>query len=394
MAALAAWVFAVAAGAAVVAGLLIGSVGVGGIIIVPILLQTDTVDVQTAIASAMVSYMAAGVSGMLMYARHNSIAWRTTGGLLLGAAPAAFAGSYFLQYFSDDAVKLVLYALMLGSSVLALYRTLQARAADKQKAAASVQAPGYAVAPPAPTTGAQKDGAETEAEAEAEGALGMGMGLVGTSCRLLVGAITGFGSALTGTSGPVVSLPMFLLLRWPITTSLGAPPPTPHTHTHHHHHYHPPQVGSRGPESRMRCERRLGAGGAATNRRSLHPLLRLPPPGGHRVATGRRHRRRCLAHQPPPSHAPHPRVPRHPRSLCPQAWRLPSRWARWWRTRCRRRASSSQSRRCLSSRLSSSSPSSFSRRATTSRAAAEHPSLSEWLLFTEPPPPPRISSRR
>ena len=237
MAALAAWVFAVAAGAAVVAGLLIGSVGVGGIIIVPILLQTDTVDVQTAIASAMVSYMAAGVSGMLMYARHNSIAWRTTGGLLLGAAPAAFAGSYFLQYFSDDAVKMVLYALMLGSSVLALYRTLQARAADKQKAAASVQAPGYAVAPPAPTTSAQKDGAETETEAEAEGALGMGMGLVGTSCRLLVGAITGFGSALTGTSGPVVSLPMFLLLRWPITTSLGAPP-------------HPPQLGLPRPRAK------------------------------------------------------------------------------------------------------------------------------------------------
>ena len=63
---LAAGVLVTAALAAVVAGALIGSVGVGGIIIVPILIQTDAVDVQTAIASAMVSYMAAGLVGMLM----------------------------------------------------------------------------------------------------------------------------------------------------------------------------------------------------------------------------------------------------------------------------------------------------------------------------------------
>ena len=62
-------VLVVAAAAGVVAGVLIGSVGVGGIIIVPILIQFSAVDVQMAIASAMVSYMAAGLVGMLMYAR-------------------------------------------------------------------------------------------------------------------------------------------------------------------------------------------------------------------------------------------------------------------------------------------------------------------------------------
>jgi uncharacterized membrane protein YfcA len=234
-------VLVVAAGAGVVAGVLIGSVGVGGIIIVPILIQSSAVDVQMAIASAMVSYMAAGLVGMLMYARENSIEWRTTASLLVGAAPAAFAGSFLLQFFSDTAVKLVLYVLMLGSSVLALARTLQGlgsdRKAEADAAAAAATAAtvrgtqavarevtaGYSVGPapnlgaiPAPVNGAEGHPVESTQPA------GLGLGAAGVCCRLVVGAITGFGSALTGTSGPVVSLPMFLLLRWPITTSLGS----------------------------------------------------------------------------------------------------------------------------------------------------------------------------
>jgi uncharacterized membrane protein YfcA len=67
-----------------------------------------------AVASAMVSYIAAGSVGMLMYARKNSIEWSSTAVLLVAAAPAAFAGSYFLQYMSDIAVKLVLYTREFG----------------------------------------------------------------------------------------------------------------------------------------------------------------------------------------------------------------------------------------------------------------------------------------
>ena len=237
-------VLVVAAVAGVVAGVLIGSVGVGGIIIVPILIQSDAVDVQMAIASAMASYMAAGLVGMLMYARKSSIEWKTTASLLLGAAPAAFAGSFLLKFFSDTAVKLVLYVLMLGSSVLALARTVQGLAADRAAdaaedaaAAASVAAAaaastrgvqaverrvaaGYSVGPALGGTSTPTAPAPAAAVAAAPAGLSLGVG--GTACRLVVGAITGFGSALTGTSGPVVSLPMFLLLRWPITTSLGS----------------------------------------------------------------------------------------------------------------------------------------------------------------------------
>ena len=50
---------------------------------------------------------------------------------------------------------------------------------------------------------------------------GAGPGWRNRGYRAVVGGITGFGSALTGTSGPVVSMPMLLLLNWPVHMSLG-----------------------------------------------------------------------------------------------------------------------------------------------------------------------------
>ena len=63
-----------------------------------------------AIASAMVSYIAAGAVGILMYTRGQSIEWGSTAVVLVAAAPASFCGSYFLKHLSDIAIKLVLYA--------------------------------------------------------------------------------------------------------------------------------------------------------------------------------------------------------------------------------------------------------------------------------------------
>jgi hypothetical protein len=63
---------------------------------------------------------------------------------------------------------------------------------------------------------------QTAASTAAPTIRGVGAGLRPVLYRTAVGAITGFGSAVTGTSGPVVSMPMLLLLRWPIHMSLGS----------------------------------------------------------------------------------------------------------------------------------------------------------------------------
>lgn len=202
------WVLACAFGVALAAGLLIGSVGVGGVIIVPIMITvTDEVDVQTAIASAMASYMAAGASGALMYARKHSIEWSTAYPFLCGTAPTAFAASFSLQFVGDDAVKAALYGFMLATSALTAVKTLRRRRAP-------------------PRDGGVFSGAAAGAEAgkvsvgEARGA-GLGGDAWSVLARCCLGGITGFGSAATGTGGPLCSLPMFTALEWPITTALG-----------------------------------------------------------------------------------------------------------------------------------------------------------------------------
>ena len=91
-------VLLLSAGVGVLAGLLIGAIGVGGIIIVPILTLLDEIDIQTAIASAMLSYMGAGVIGLLMYARAGSIKWPSVSVLMVAAAPGAFTAAFILQY--------------------------------------------------------------------------------------------------------------------------------------------------------------------------------------------------------------------------------------------------------------------------------------------------------
>ena len=211
--------------AGVLAGLLIGSIGVGGIVIVPIIIQLDVIDVQTAIAAAMVSYTTAGLVGMLMYARKNSIEWGSTFVLLAASAPAAFGGSYFLKDLSDMFVKLVLYALVLLSSILALVRTMQARSAKHAAAAAEAEAkPATSLVASTDATPAEVDGLVLENVDLAEEkttpygyhtakfpeGLGTGRGLKAVAIQCAVGVITGFGSAITGTSGPVCACTILL----------------------------------------------------------------------------------------------------------------------------------------------------------------------------------------
>lgn len=44
----------------------------------------------------------------------------------------------------------------------------------------------------------------------------------GRALRVVVGVFDGFGSALTGTSGPVILLPVLIGLRWDILDALGS----------------------------------------------------------------------------------------------------------------------------------------------------------------------------
>eukprot|EP01052_Picozoa_sp_SAG31_P028455 SAG31_NODE_2749_length_5147_cov_1.972662_4_plen_96_part_00 len=69
------------------------------------------VDVKTAIASAMASYMPAGLVGLLMYSRNKSIAWSATSVLLISCAPAAFVASFIIDSIDEKIIKVSKYAM-------------------------------------------------------------------------------------------------------------------------------------------------------------------------------------------------------------------------------------------------------------------------------------------
>lgn len=202
-------VVAVALGTGAVAGVLIGSIGVGGIVVVPVLLELPGMEVDEAVATAMLAYVAAGAVGTVMYARQPQavIDWRSTATMCVAAAPTAFAGSWALTEIEAGTVKLVLYALMLCSSAFSLAQTFRQRTAEGAGPEAAEME--------ALDSDGEVDGEAVKPEAPAA------VSAAAAALELAVGAVTGFGSALTGTSGPVILLPILIILGWEIHHALG-----------------------------------------------------------------------------------------------------------------------------------------------------------------------------
>lgn len=165
------------AGLGIFVGLLIGSVGIGGVLLVPSLTYLFGLPVHTAIAAAMFSYIFSGAAGAVIYARHGSIRWPVAGWILLGAAPAAFLGSAIVSITPGLWLELLIALLIFFAGANTVRKGFQE--ADR----------------PAPTLGAP--------------------------ALVLIGAITGLGSALTGTGGPLILVPLAIWLGFPALTAVG-----------------------------------------------------------------------------------------------------------------------------------------------------------------------------
>ncbi|WP_395665557.1 sulfite exporter TauE/SafE family protein [Methylocella sp.] len=158
-------------------GVLIGSVGVGGVLLVPSLTQFSGVPVQTAIAASMGAYVVAGVVGAVTFARRGAVDWREARPLWIGSAPAAALGAFAARLASPA----VLEALIAAAAILSGLYAMRRPAAPKAR----------------------------------------GGRRLGGRSGLAIGAVAGFLSALTGTSGPVVLMPVLLWLGVEPLTAVG-----------------------------------------------------------------------------------------------------------------------------------------------------------------------------
>lgn len=157
------------------AGALIGAIGVGGVLLPPALVYVGGLDVHTAAGTSSWCFLFTGVVGTLAYARTGNVPWALAGRLTLGIAPAALLGALVNGAVSATVVWLLLGAITLGAGVHRL--------------------------------STRSGGARTG---------------LGWSAALAVGAAVGFGSAMTGTGGPVLLVPVLLVLDMAPLTAIAA----------------------------------------------------------------------------------------------------------------------------------------------------------------------------
>ena len=164
-------------GLGLLAGVLIGAVGIGGVILVPALVYFDGVPIHAAIAGAMMSYLLTGLVGTLVYARAKSIQWNMVGWLWAGAMPAALGGALAANVAPSALLEILIGLLTVSSGLQSLFSGADVKMPD----ATTISNP----------------------------ALGC------------IGAMTGFLSALSGTGGPLILVPILLYLELPVLTAVG-----------------------------------------------------------------------------------------------------------------------------------------------------------------------------
>ena len=159
-------------------GALIGCVGIGGVLLVPALKYLGGIPLHAAIPACILSYIATGAVGAFIYSRHGTIDWPLAVKICAGGLPGAYLGAFLLPYFSALVLESGIAALLLASGVYAFSRN-NAR---------------------------QGNGNQTRPRSA---------GLIA------IGFFTGLGSALTGTGGPMLLIPILIWCKLPMLTAIG-----------------------------------------------------------------------------------------------------------------------------------------------------------------------------
>lgn len=162
-------------------GTLVGAVGIGGVLLIPALVGLVGLGVHQATATALCSYLATGIVGTIAFQRRGSIDWRITIPLCAGALVFAFVGAFANSLIDAQPLSIIVALLIVFSGVYTL------------KSLRSLNNPVFSDRPNLQFAA-----------------------LVG------IGAFVGFGSGLSGAGGPLLSVPLMLVLGFPPLVTIGA----------------------------------------------------------------------------------------------------------------------------------------------------------------------------
>jgi hypothetical protein len=168
------------AAVAVVVGFFIGAVGIGGVLLIPALTVLGGLSIHEAAATALFTFLFTGIVGTWLFLRRGSISWRITIPVCAGAVLFAYVGAWANS--------------RIGSVALATFIALVIVAAGV-----------HILLAPQSTRHRQRDGTGRHERAE----------------LALVGAVSGFGSGLSGAGGPLFSVPIMVMLGFVPLAAIG-----------------------------------------------------------------------------------------------------------------------------------------------------------------------------
>jgi len=160
----------------VLVGLLIGTVGVGGVLMVSFLALFGGLSIHQAAATSLFSFLFTGLLGTWLYQRRGSIAWRVALPVCAGALVFGYVGAAVAARIDARPLALIIALVIVAAGV---YIFVPQRIAARHRD---------------------------------------GRGWREQLLLASVGAASGFGSGLSGAGGPVFSVPFMVILRYvPLT---------------------------------------------------------------------------------------------------------------------------------------------------------------------------------
>ena len=107
-------------GVAVLVGILIGAVGVGGILLIPALNLLTPLSIHASMATALFTFIFTGIVGTCLFQRRGSIDWTITLPLCVGGALFGFVGAWANALLDAQLLALILAVLIVFAGVYTL----------------------------------------------------------------------------------------------------------------------------------------------------------------------------------------------------------------------------------------------------------------------------------
>jgi uncharacterized protein len=168
---------------ALLAGTLIGAVGIGGVLLIPALINIVGLDVHQASATALITFSFTGALGTYLFYKQGTISWRMSIPVCLGALVASYLGAELNIRTPDQLLIIVIGLIVVGAGFWALRTSKRIETQASEKKSSTVQ----------------------------------------NNFTLLfcLGLIAGFGSGLSGAGGPLFLVPLMLAFNFNYLALVG-----------------------------------------------------------------------------------------------------------------------------------------------------------------------------